>query len=65
MDTSLVDFYANFFFFMNWRNRMKVKIQSLVSKKFTLEVSYIFVNCRTDTFWYIINILNTDLDPHI
>lgn len=68
MDTSLVDFYANFFFFfyeLKKSNESKDSIFKYDNKKFTLEVSCIFVDRRTDTFWYIINILNTDSDSPI
>lgn len=54
MDTSLVDFYANFFFFFFYElkksNESNDSIFKYDNKKFTLEVSYIFVDCRTDTF---------------
>lgn len=53
MDTSLVDFYANFFFFfyeLKKSNESKDSIFKYDNKKFTLEVSCIFVDRRTDTF---------------
>lgn len=58
---------VSFFFFYELKKSSESKdsIFKYDNRKFTLEVSYIFVDCRTDTFWYIINILNTDLDPHI
>lgn len=58
----------SFFFFYELKKskyESKDSIFKYDNKKFTLEVSCIFVDRRTDTFWYIINILNTDSDSPI
>lgn len=39
-----------FFYEPKKSNESKDSIFKCDNKKFTLEVSYIFVNCRTDTF---------------
>lgn len=51
-----------FFYELKKSNESKDSTFKYDNKKFTLEVSCIFVDRRTDTFWYIINILNTDSD---